>query len=175
MFPSSTIMIIFKLPALEHFLNWIPNTLNISKKHEWQFHLAGCTLLKDTLWGLFVTQSPFFPLRPRFYQQPLLTRQHQPLFSVWWVLCWRWVPVSVKGYSYSSARAPSLLGCLSRRSSKSSPAYMSTNPAKDLLAPDDFCSIPLPGVSWCWQDFCWGACSPMLSIPNCIQRHLWFF
>lgn len=55
--------------------------------------------------------------------------------------------MSVKGYSYSSARAASLLGCLSHRSSKSSPAYMSTNPANDLLVPDDFCSIPLPGVS----------------------------
>lgn len=62
------------------------------------------------------------------------------------VLCWRGAPVSVPGCSCSSARATSPLGCPSGRFSKSSPAYMSTNPAKDLLAPEDFCTIPLPGL-----------------------------
>lgn len=171
MFPSSTIMIIliFELPAVEHFLNWIPNTLNISKKHEWQFHLAGCIFLRDALWRLFTTQRPFFPLRPRFYLHPLLTSQHQPLFSAWWVL---WAPVSVPGYRYSSARATSPLGYLSSRFSKSSPAHTSTNPAKDLLAPDDFCTIPLPGMSWCWQNSWWGPappCSPSQSASRDIS------
>lgn len=58
MFPSSTIMIIlgFELPAVEHFLNWIPHSLSSSNKHEWQFHLALCVLLRDVLWRL--AQAP---------------------------------------------------------------------------------------------------------------------
>jgi len=103
LFPSSTIMIIliFELPAVEHFLNWILNSLNISNKHEWQFHLTGCIILRDALWRLLHETKTFFP------------SQTKDLTLAFALLCWRWAPVSVAGYGYLSARAKPPLGCLS--------------------------------------------------------------
>lgn len=84
MFPSSTIMIIlgFELPAVEHFLNWIPHSLSGSNKHEWQFHLALCVLLRDVLWRLAQAPQHHQPGTPCALLSSVLNKTHQLLYTV---------------------------------------------------------------------------------------------